>query len=431
MLRRLFLLATLCLIAAVAQTPDPAPPPAQKQERNTQTYTLPADKLEKAVEFAKSRHRAYFLGVAYGVVVLWALLCWRVGPRYRDFAHRISRRRIVQAYTFGPLFLLTADVLQLPLSAYDHHLSLKYQQSIQGWGSWFWDWTKGELISFVLAGVLLWILYAIMRRSPRRWWFHFWLAAVPIIVFLMFLTPVVIEPLFFKFEPLADKQPRLVAEIERVVARGGLDIPTSRMYEMKASEKLNSLNAYVTGLGASKRVVVWDTTIQKMNPGQILFVFGHEMGHYVLHHIWAGIAMTAVVVLVFLFLGYHAMNWALARWGVSFSIHGVDDWASLPVLLLVLTIFGFLAEPVLNGFSRTLEHNADIYGLEVIHGIVSNSPESAAGAFQILGEVGLDDPNPSEFIKFWLYNHPSISDRVRFASQYDPWSNNQFPKYVH
>ena len=394
------------------------------------TYTLPPDKLAKAIAYATARNWLHFIAVAYGIVVLVGVLAWKMAPRLRNLAESASRRRIVQAYIFAPLLLLGIDVLELPLSLYGHHLSLKFEHSIQGWGSWFWDWTKGELLSFALAGVLVWILYGVMRRSPRRWWFYFWLAAVPIVVFLMFIEPLAIEPLFFKFEPLAAKQPALVAEIGKVVARGGLEIPADRMYEMNASEKLKSLNAYVTGIGASKRVVVWDNTIQKMNSGQILFVFGHEMGHYVLGHIWIGIAAASVGILVFLFLAYYTMGWALGRWGARWEIQGMADWASLPVLLLALAVFGFLGEPLSSSFSRVLEHNADIYGLEVIHGIVPNSAEEAADAFQILGEVSLDDPHPSPFIEFWLYDHPSITERVRFASEYDPWAAGQSPKYV-
>lgn len=425
---RVFLLLVSVVLPVVAQNPPPSPP--ANQQHATKAYTLPPEKLEKAVEFSKARHELHFLDAAYGVLILIALLALRVAPRFRNWARATSHRRILQAYIFGTLFLLVVDILELPVSAYGQHLSLKYEQSIQGWGSWLWDWTKGELIEFALVGVLIWILYGSMRRSPRRWWLYFWLAAIPIIIFLMFVTPVLIEPLFFKFEPLADKQPALVTQIGKVVARGGLEIPANRMFEMKASEKLKSVNAYVSGLGASKRVVVWDNTIEKMNSDQILFVFGHEMGHYVLHHIWLGVAMTCGVLLLFLFLGYHAMRWALSRWGVRWSIESIEDWASLPVLMLAISLFGFVAEPVLNTFSRTLEHNADIYGLEVIHGIVPNSAETAAQAFQILGEVSLDDPNPSEFVKIWLFNHPSITDRVRFSSEYDPWSKGEAPKYV-
>ena len=429
MLRLIVILAAVCAVLAAAQNqpPAPTPPPPSGQVK---AYALPPDKLEKAIEYSRARNRLHFISVAYGIIVLGALLAWRVAPRFRDWAEAATGRRILQAYIFVPLFLLTSDIMELPTGIYGHHLSLKYEQSIQGWGSWLWDWTKGELIGFVLGGILVWLLYAIIRRSPKRWWFYFWLAAIPIMIFLMFIAPVLIEPLFFKFERLAAKQPALVAEISQVTARGGLEIPASRMFEMKASEKLKSLNAYVAGIGASKRVVVWDTTIQKMTPGEILFVFGHEMGHYVLHHIWIGIAFACVVILLFLFLGYHAMHWALARWRARWSIRGIDDWASLPVLLLVLSAFAFLSEPLTNSFSRVLEHNADIYGLEVIHGIVPDSPQVAAQAFQILGEVSLDDPNPSEFVKVWLYDHPSIPDRVRFASEYDPWDKGQPPKYV-
>jgi STE24 endopeptidase len=394
------------------------------------TYTLPPDKLAKAIAYAAARNRLHFIAVAYGILVLIALLAWRVAPRLRNIAEGATRRRILQAYIFAPLLLLTIDALELPISLYGHHLSLEFDQSIQGWGSWFWDWSKGELLTFALAGVAIWVLYAAMRRSPRRWWFYFWLASVPMVVFLMFIEPIAIEPMFFKFEPLAARQPALVAAIEKVTARGGLEIPRDRMFEMKASEKLKSLNAYVTGIGASKRVVVWDNTIEKMNTGQTLFVFGHEMGHYVLGHVWIGIGAALVGILIFLLVAFFAMGWTLERYSTRWEIRGVSDWASLPVLLLALAVFGFLSEPVSSSFSRVLEHNADIYGLEVIHGIVPNSSEEAANAFQILGEVSLDDPNPSPFIEFWLYDHPSVGQRVRFASEYDPWATGHAPKYV-
>lgn len=396
----------------------------------TKTYTLPPDKLAKAVAYAAARNRLHFIDAAYGVILLVILLSLRVAPRFRDWAELMSRRRIVQAYVVAPLILIAVDVLSLPLSLYGHHLSLEYEQSVQGWGSWFWDWTKGEMIGVLLTGALLWILYAVIRCSPRRWWFYFWLAAFPIVLFFQFITPVLIEPLFFRFEPLQARQPALVAEIQRVVARGGLKIPADRMYEMNASEKLNSLNAYVAGIGASKRVVVWDTTIRKMTTPQILFVFGHEMGHYVLGHMWLLIASTCATLLIMLFLGFHAMHWALARWGGRWAIRGIDDWASLPVLLLAVAVFGFFAEPLQSSFSRMLEHQADVYGLEVVHGIVPDSQQAAAEAFQILGEVGLSDPNPSPFIKFWLYDHPPVSDRVRFSSEYDPWGKGEQPRYV-
>jgi Zn-dependent protease with chaperone function len=199
---------------------------------------------------------------------------------------------------------------------------------------------------------------------------------------------------------------------------------------MRASEKSNEINAYVTGLGASKRVVVWDTTLQKTSNDEALFIIGHELGHYVLGHVWKGFLYGAVGLLVTLYLIFRGLHWMLGRWGRDWQLYGLEDWASLAAFLLLLQVFMFFASPVVNGVSRMQEHAADVYGLEVIHGIVPNSEEVAAHAFQILGEVDLSDPNPPAFITFWLYSHPPLAERLVFAHSYDPWSRGEPPKYV-
>jgi Zn-dependent protease with chaperone function len=201
------------------------------------------------------------------------------------------------------------------------------------------------------------------------------------------------------------------------------------MFEMKASEKLNSVNAYVTGLGASKRVVIWDTTMSKLTTPETLSVFGHEMGHYVLGHVRNSLILASIFALVLLFIAYHGVGWLLGRWGARWQIRDQADWASLPVLLLIVSVLGFLSQPVTNAYSRWQEHQADVFGLEVIHGIVPDSKEVASHAFQVLGEVSLDEPNPNPFIEFWLYSHPSISERIAFTQSYDPWSSGT-PKYI-
>ena len=199
---------------------------------------------------------------------------------------------------------------------------------------------------------------------------------------------------------------------------------------MKASEKTNQINAYVTGVGASKRVVVWDTTIQKMTPNETIFIFGHEAGHYVLGHVRNGLLFFAAVLFVALYLSYRGLHLLLGRWGQAWKLYGPQDWASLAVFLLILQVLVFAFSPVGNGFSRWQEHEADVYGLEVIHGIVPNSSEVASRAFQVLGEIDLADPNPSPFITFWLYSHPPLADRLVFAHSYDPWSKGESPKFV-
>ena len=167
-----------------------------------------------------------------------------------------------------------------------------------------------------------------------------------------------------------------------------------------------------------------------MEDDEILFVFGHEMGHYVLGHVRDGILFSCGVLLFFLFLAYRFLHWMLARWGESWAIRGADDLASLPVLILLLSVLGFLFTPISNAYSRHLEHQADQYGLEVIHGLVPDAPVVAAHAFQVLGEVDLEEPNPSTAVKLWFYNHPPLDERMRFAQTYDPWSEGRAPEFV-
>lgn len=412
-------------------SPQPASESAAVQKQPVKTYTLSAEKYEKAVAYSRATYLLHFLGAAYSLALLLIILSLRLAPMYRDWAERVSRIRFIQAIVFVPLVMFTFQLLKSPLDAYRHHLDVKYEISVQGWGSWAWDWTKGELIGLIFASILVYILYGVIRRSPRRWWLYFGLASVPILIFLMFISPVIIEPLFYKYNPLAATQPELAEQIEKEVQHAGLNIPRERMFEMKASEKLNAIDAYVTGFSSSTRIVILDTTIAKMPAPQTLFVVGHEMGHYVLGHIPKGIAFTGGITIVLLLLVYFSINRTLERKQRRWSLRGIDDWASLPALMLFVYLFFFLAEPATNTFTRYQEHQADVYGLEVIHGLVPNSSETAAEAFQTLGEVDLADPDPNAFIKVWLFSHPPLAERLTFAREYDPWTKGQPPMFVH
>ncbi len=393
-------------------------------------YTLPPDKLAQAYALYRIDVALYFITTLYVFVVLWLMLRTGFAARLRDFADRVSRFWLVRAALVIALFSVTLELLQLPFSLYRHHISLQYGLSVQQWGSWFGDWAKGLALSLVVAIILGWVLYGVLRRSPRRWWFYFWLATIPFLLFAIFIQPILIDPLFNKFEPITDHHPELVEQIERVVYRAGMDIPPSRMYEMKASEKTNELNAYVTGFGSSKRVVVWDTTMRHMTTPQTLFVFGHEMGHYVLGHLVKGFVVTVALLLVFFYVSYRIANWLMRRNGTAWGLRGLSDFASAPMLLLIFYVLSFLGDPAFNAISRHFEHQADQYGLEVIHGLVPDSGRTAAESFQILGERSLDYPYVGKFAELWLWSHPTIADREIFAQTYDPWTEGKQPEFV-
>ena len=393
-------------------------------------YTLPPDKLSKAIHLYHARTLAHFGDTAWIILALWLLVRWGAGARIREWAARLSGRKWVQGFLVAPVWLLIVSVLGLPVSAMMHRMYQGYGISVEGWGMWLADFAKGTALTLVFGSLALAVLYALMRRSSRWWWVWFWLLALPVEVAAVWAVPIFVDPLFNHFSPLEKADPALVPQLERVAERGGLSIPASRMFVMDASQRYTAPNAYVTGFGASKRIVVWDTTIEHVPQDEILAVYGHEQGHYVLEHIQKGIVFSAGLMFVGLWLLDRLMRWLVGRFGEAWGIAAVEDWASLGLLLLVMTVLGFLAEPVGNAFSRWEEHAADVYGQEVIHGLVPDAQGATVRSFQRLGEMWLDVPDPNPLVVFWTYSHPPTAAREVFAAGYDPWGSKQEPRYV-
>jgi len=388
-------------------------------------YRLPPDKLAKAEALARIRDTLYFGDSLWGIAVLWLLLRMRAAARIEAWVTRALARPWLQGLVYFALLIVILTATDLPVGMYAHTVSRDYGISVEGWTSWFGDQGKELGLSLLLGAPLLLLMHGIVRRWPRGYWLRVWLVAVPLTVLAAFALPF-IEPVFNHYEPLAKNHAALAAQLEKVVARTGTEIPRDRMFLMKASEKTNGLNAYVSGLGPTKRVVVWDTTADRVPTDEVLFVFAHESGHYVLHHISKGLAIGAVG-LFFIFwacagaAGWLARRFAL-RWGLS-AEQPLSCRAGFVVLLLAISSANFLVDPVSNAISRHFEHEADIYGQEAIHGIVPNPQETAVASFNDLGAAWLEDPEPSAFIVFWTYSHPSIQARAEFAAHYDPWAN--------
>jgi STE24 endopeptidase len=429
----LLMLVTLALFAtaqAPAQSTTPTEAQALRQAAgNRAAYVLPPEKLTPAVALFRARTAMHFIGEVWGILQLVLLLALGVPARMRNFAVNATKNRWLQCFVFVFLLLLTTTLLNAPLAVYRHHLGLAYGLSVQGWGSWLWDWTKSFLLSWFVGGLLVMVLFWVIRKSPRRWWFWFWIPTMASVIFGVFVSPILVDPLFDKFEPLQQSNPALVQQLEKVVARSGINLPPERMFFMRASRKVTSLNAYVTGFGPSKRLVIWDTTIAQSTPDELSSVFGHELGHYALHHVVLGVSLSFVLLLGGFYFGQKISLWLLRRYGARWRITSQNDWAFLVVLVLVLHALSFFSEPIENAFSRSIEHAADVYGQEAIHGIVADPQTTSQQGFQRLGEASLDDPNPHPFVEFWTFSHPSISERAAFAAAYNPWVPGQHPKY--
>jgi len=443
-------------------------------------YVLTPEKRAKAIAYSRAQYLLYFAGMALSLAIYYLL--WRSGfaVGLREWVKRVSGRRFVQCVFFVTLFLTAVQVLEFPLDYYwGFALEHRYDLSTQSFGSWVADWAKGLGLTALAGIILLWAFYWVVRRSPRRWWLYLWLASLPITLAFIVIEPYVVEPLFDRFTPLEKTQPALTERIEKMLGHAGLAIPPSRIYEMEASAKTRTVNAYVSGWGASKRVVVWDTTLKKLNSDETLLVLGHEAGHYVLHHIPKEFALDETLFLLLFYVGFlvinriverentrtsrsrpftvipsEARNLALpvqsklreesrsgnarqceiprfARNDIRTGVEGVADLAALPIVLLVLTVLVFVASPALNGVSRHFEHQADQFGLEVAYGIVPDPNTADVQSFEIIGEEDLEDPDPNPFVRFWLYTHPPLEERIRFASSYRPWAEGKPLEFVH
>jgi Zn-dependent protease with chaperone function len=401
---------------------------AATQPASAQAYSLPPDKLAKAIVLNRIRTALDIGGSLWGLAVLWLLLVTRWATALASWTERVFRRRWMQGLLFFAALILIATLAGLPLEIIGHAVSRHYGISVQSWWSWLGDQAKGLGLSLLFATPVLLLFNWVVRVWPRRYWIWAWLITLPLMVISVFASPL-LDPVFNKFESLAKTHPALVAKLETVVARTGTRIAADRMFLMKASEKSNGLNAYVTGIGATKRFVLWDTATDRLSDDEVLFIFGHESGHYVLNHIPKGIVCSAVGTF-FVFWACAAFARGLARrFGVRWQLYSLESSAPLAsrqgflVLLFALSVAGLVLQPASNAVSRYFEHQADVYGQEAIHGVVADPQKTAVAAFNHLGEAWLDDPNPSAFIEFWEYSHPSVQHRAEFALHYDPWAN--------
>ena len=320
------LLAGVFPAGSLAQTAPVSTVAATAPASSEQAYKLPPEKLAKAIAISRIRNVVEIAGSIWGIVALWLLLATRAIAGMEAAVVRISRRRWVQGLLFFAVFFVIVTLAGLPIDGYGHHVSREYGISVQGWGGWLGDQGKSLGLAVLIGSPVLLLFHWIVRRWPRRYWFGIWLIAAPLVVLVLLVSPL-LEPIFDTFEPLSQHHAALVEELEKVVARTGTEIPPSRMFLMKASEKTNGLNAYVNGIGATKRIVVWDTTAGRIPDDEVMFIFGHESGHYVLNHIPKQVSIT-VVGLLFVFWGCAGFaGWLARRFGAQWGVRAQNPAA--------------------------------------------------------------------------------------------------------
>lgn len=359
------------------------------------------------VHYSRIRYGLYFLSIAYELLLWLAIMQLGISNSLRNFARRAAKGVNKQIILYFVMLCSLTFVCSIPLLWWGGFwLDHQYRQSTQSVAGWLADRLKNLAVSILTTTAGFLCFFGLVRRFPRHWPIFLWLISIPCVAILIFAEPLVIDPLFNSFAPM--KECQLRKQIEKLADRAGIKGATILVADK--SKQTEKLNAYVTGMGNSARIVIWDTTISKLPAPQVLAVVGHEMGHYVLGHIYLGFAVG--VVLSFLFVPF---NYLFARKLIrclphSWGVRRLEDYAVTPVVLAAIALAGFLLAPAINLLSRYQEHQADAFGLRL-----TQDRASMAKLFVSLSEKNLSEPDPPTWIKFWLCSHPTLKERIEFA----------------
>jgi STE24 endopeptidase len=373
---------------------------------------------ELALDYYRSGNVLWVANQVWSMLVLVALLATGLSARLRDIALRVARNRWFLALAvYFILFTLITTIVDLPRVYYEEfarqHAYGLSNQTVQKW----WTDTLTALgLACVIGPLVIWVPYLLLRKSPTRWWLYSALALVPFIIVGNLVAPIWIAPLFNRFGPMQDKA--LEARILALADRSGIE--GSRVFEVEKSVDTKTINAYVAGVFNTKRIVLWDTIIKRMNERELLFVMGHEMAHFVLGHTWQLIALNTVLLIASFYAAYRAAGAVLRRYAGDFGFSRMDDFASLPLLLLLVSVFSLFVTPAILAVTRHMEHEADRFGLEI-----TQSNHSAATAFVKMQTDVLAVPRPGLLNMLWRQSHPPLGERIDFANGYHPWHQGQ------
>jgi len=382
--------------------------------------TVPTPSPE-AVRYYHSGNVLWVVSLLWGFVVPTVMWWSGFSARLRDWAVGIGKRWYFSLVLYFALFWVTLFVANVALDYYaDFVRPHAYGLSSQVFGKWLHDEFINLMIGLIAGAAFLWIPYLLLRRATRRWWLYTWMVSIPIFFFVALVEPIWVEPLFNRFGPMQDKT--LEAKILDLAHRAGIE--GANVYEVNKSVDTNELNAYVTGIGGTKRIVLWDTIIKQSTPNELLGVMGHEMGHYVLGHVWRGLIFGSLVFLLGLWLVHRSAGWLLRRFAGQTRVSELGDIASLPLLMLLFSVFIFLLSPLLLAYSRHQEHEADRFGLEITH-----DNQDCALAFVTFVNHDLAYPSPGPLYVFWRASHPTLAERIEFCNDYHPWLEGRAGRY--
>ena len=361
----------------------------------------------------QARSDAYFeggywlqlIGLVYGLGIAWLLLGTGLSTRMRNLAERVGRWSWLHTYLYGAQYIVLTTVLIFPLTVYQFYFrEHQYDLATQTFGAWMGDEVKGLLVGLILGGIAITLIYGVIRKVKQTWWLWGTGVSVVFLLFVIFIAPVYIAPIFNDYQPLEDG-PLRDSIISMARANG---IPGDDVYWFDASKQSTRISAHVSGIFGTTRISLNDNLLNRTSTEEIEAVMAHEMGHYVLNHGMKLLTYMGLLLAVgFAFIAW-AFDRAVSRWGQNWGIRDIGDTAGLPLFLALLSVYFFLASPAFNTVIRVHESEADNYGINV-----SGQPDGFARAAIRLSEYRKISPGPVE--RFIFYDHPSGYDRVHMS----------------
>jgi STE24 endopeptidase len=362
---------------------------------------------------ARARSDAYFEGgywlvlwdFVIGLLLAWALLRWQISARMRDFAARLTRFHWAQTALYAIQYFVLTTVITLPWAAYEGYVrERQYGMSNQGLADWLGDQGKELVITLIFGTLAAVAIYAVIRKLPKTWWLWGSAVAIGFLIFQIALSPTYLEPVFNKFYPLAESPlKQRILSLARANA-----IPVDQVYEFDASKQTTKMSAHVSGMAGSAQISLNDNLMNRASSEEVEAVLGHEMGHYVLNHVYKGVLALGVIVVI----GFAFMSWAFDRislkFGERWGFRGIIDVAGLPLLVALFSVYVFALTPVLNSITRSMEAEADAFGLNA-----ARQPDGAAQAALHLAEYRKMQPGAVEEVIF--FDHPSGWNRIHRA----------------
>lgn len=357
--------------------------------------------------YSHTRYALYFIGVIYDCILQFACMESGLSAYMRNRCERHSQNAVVQFLTYFFSYFLVLYIAMLPFSflggfALEHAFHLTHQTC----ANWILDSLKQAGLGFVLGVPITGSFFWAVRKLPRSWPLVFYAVGSCLIGIETFVSPVLLEPVLNKFTPMP---PGLLKDrIEKLSATAGA--AHAPIYVADKSKQTDKFNAYVSGFGQTTHIVIWDTTLNGLPSDQLLAIVAHELGHYYLHHVLIDFFIAVGVGSLTIPINYYLARPFAANLPGRWGVRGLDDYAIMPVVALVTTVAAFIADPLVNAWSRQQEHEADAFAVRV-----TGDGQALARSFVALSEKNLSEPDPPPFIEFWLFSHPSLKERIEFA----------------